>query len=66
MIHQYINQHIADNNPNEKQVITTVNWMLYGRWIKCEFGRKREIVGTSQSQILTFCCQGLLFDVMLN
>ena len=66
MILMYINSDIIDNHPDNKEVYSKVNYMLYGRWLKCEFGRKREIVGTTQYQILTFASENILFETILN
>ncbi len=62
----YINSHIVENEPDKKELYSKVNFMLYGRWIKCEFGRKREIAGTTQGQIMTFTSNVIEDPLMLS
>ena len=61
-----INTHIIESEPEKAELYSKVNFILYGRWIKFELGEKREIVGTTQGQIMTFSTNNIIFETILN
>lgn len=67
---QYANSHIVRNDPDKNEVYTRINYIIFGKWVNFELGRKRQIDGVVSIQVMTIVIRidnkPLLVDINLN